>query len=97
MRPASPGVAAAEGHSSGKGGPVPEMSCVAVLQEALSATQALGGVQQHVQRLARSNEEAVRRAETVEVCRHALLSCAPTRSVRQPCCSRGVWPAGAAA
>eukprot|EP00892_Ulva_mutabilis_P012188 jgi/Ulvmu1/9341/UM050_0092.1 len=59
-------VVAASGGSSGNAAPAGAKACVAALQDALGAVQALAGVQQHMQRLARGREEAVRRVEAVE-------------------------------
>lgn len=66
MGPASPGMATARSDDCAASGQAKR--CVVVLQEGLSMIQGLAGVQQQVQRLAQSKEEALRRAETVEVC-----------------------------
>lgn len=73
--PASPGVATGTGVSGG-GAPVAAKGCVAVLQDALSTLEGLSGVQQHMQRLERSHDEAVQRVEAVEVlCQTCVSLC----------------------
>lgn len=64
--PASPGMATGRSDDCAATGQT--KSCVAVLQEGLGMMQGLAGVQQQVQWLAQSKEEALRRAEAVEVC-----------------------------
>lgn len=66
MEPASPGVAV--GGADDRAGHWQAKGCVAMLQEALGTIQALAGVQQRVEQMARSKEEAVRQAEAVQVC-----------------------------